>query len=297
MKNNPKIIYHSNIKSLKLINSGKVRDIYEVDDEHLLIVTSDRLSAFDVILPDPIPGKGYVLTEVSNFWFERFKNIIPNHITETKISDVINSEEELKILEGRATVVKKLKPLPIEAVVRGYLIGSGWEDYKKTGEICGISLSPEMKQAEKLSEPIFTPATKANVGDHDENISFDKTKKIIGEELAKKIRDISLKIYNEAAQFTKNKGIIIADTKFEFGLDDSNELILIDELLTPDSSRFWPAESYKIGISPPSFDKQYIRDYLETLDWNKKSPGPKLPINVIQKTAEKYEEAKNKIIN
>ncbi len=297
MKNNPKIIYHSHIKSLKLINSGKVRDIYEVDDEHLLIVTSDRLSAFDVILPDPIPGKGYVLTEVSNFWFERFKNIIPNHITETKISDVINSEEELKILEGRATVVKKLKPLPIEAVVRGYLIGSGWEDYKKTGEICGISLSPEMKQAEKLSEPIFTPATKANVGDHDENISFNKTKKLIGEELAKKIRDISLKIYNEAAQFTKNKGIIIADTKFEFGLDDSNELILIDELLTPDSSRFWPAESYKIGISPPSFDKQYIRDYLETLDWNKKSPGPKLPINVIEKTAEKYEESKNKIIN
>ena len=297
MKNKSKTIFNSNIKSLKLINSGKVRDIYEVDDEHLLIVTSDRLSAFDVILPDPIPGKGYVLTEVSNFWFERFKNIIPNHITETKISDVINSEEELKILEGRATVVKKLKPLPIEAVVRGYLIGSGWEDYKKTGEICGISLSSEMKQAEKLSEPIFTPATKANVGDHDENISFNKTKKLIGEELAKKIRDISLKIYNEAAQYAKNKGIIIADTKFEFGLDDNNELIPIDELLTPDSSRFWPTESYKIGISPPSFDKQYIRDYLETLDWNKKSPGPKLPINVIEKTAEKYEEAKNKIIN
>jgi len=297
MKNNSKIIFHSNIKSLELINRGKVRDIYKVDDEHLLIVTSDRLSAFDVILPDPIPGKGHVLTEVSNFWFERFKNIIPNHITETTISDVINSKEELKILEGRASIVKKLKPLPIEAVVRGYLIGSGWEDYKKSGEICGISLSSGMRQAEKLSEPIFTPATKANVGDHDENISFDKTKKLIGEGLAKKIRDISLKIYNEAAQFTENKGIIIADTKFEFGLNDSNELILIDELLTPDSSRFWPTESYKIGISPPSFDKQYIRDYLETLDWNKKSPGPDLPINIIEKTSEKYQEAKNKIIN
>lgn len=297
MKNDSKIIFHSDIKSLELINSGKVRDIYRIDDEHLLIVTSDRLSAFDVVLPDPIPGKGHVLTEVSNFWFEFFKNLIPNHIAETPISDVINSNEELKILEGRATIVKKLKPLPIEAVVRGYIIGSGWEDYKKTGEICGIGLPSGMKQAEKLSEPIFTPATKANVGDHDENISFDKTKNLIGRELAKKVRDISLKIYNEAVQFTKNKGIIIADTKFEFGLDDNDELILIDELLTPDSSRFWPTESYKIGISPPSFDKQYIRDYLETLDWNKESPAPELPIDIIKKTAEKYEEARNKIIN
>ena len=297
MQTNSDTLYRSNIKSFPLSSSGKVRDIYNVDDKYLLIVTSDRLSAFDVILPDPIPGKGSVLTEVSNFWFERYKNIIPNHLSDLAIEDVINKEDEIEILKGRAIVAHKLKPLPIEAVVRGYLIGSGWKDYKEKGEVCGIRLPSGLKQAEKLSEPIFTPATKANVGNHDENIDFDITKDLIGEELANKVRDISLRIYSEAVEYAIGKGIIIADTKFEFGLDEDNQLVLIDELLTPDSSRFWPIESYKIGISPPSFDKQYVRDYLETLNWNKKSPGPKLPDEIIKKTSEKYQDARKKIIS
>lgn len=297
MQTNSDTLYRSNIKSFPLSSSGKVRDIYNVDDKYLLIVTSDRLSAFDVILPDPIPGKGSVLTEVSNFWFERCKNIIPNHLSDLAIEDVINKEDEIEILKGRAIVAYKLKPLPIEAVVRGYLIGSSWKDYKKKGEVCGIILPSGLKQAEKLSDPIFTPATKANVGNHDENIDFGMTKDLIGEELANKVRDISLRIYSEAVEYAIGKGIIIADTKFEFGLDEDNQLVLIDELLTPDSSRFWPIESYKIGISPPSFDKQYVRDYLETLNWNKKSPGPKLPDEIIKKTSEKYQDARKKLIS
>ena len=297
MQANSNTLYRSNIKSFPLSSSGKVRDIYNVDDKYLLIVTSDRLSAFDVILPDPIPGKGSVLTEVSNFWFERCKNIIPNHLSDLAIEDVINKEDEIEILKGRAIVAYKLKPLPIEAVVRGYLIGSSWKDYKKKGEVCGIILPSGLKQAEKLSDPIFTPTTKENVGNHDENIDFGMTKDLIGEELANKVRDISLRIYSEAVEYAIGKGIIIADTKFEFGLDEDNQLVLIDELLTPDSSRFWPIESYKIGISPPSFDKQYIRDYLETLNWNKKSPGPKLPDEIIKKTSEKYQDARKKLIS
>jgi len=297
MQTNSDTLYRSNIKSFPLSSSGKVRDIYNVDDKYLLIVTSDRLSAFDVILPDPIPGKGSVLTEVSNFWFERCKNIIPNHLSDLAIEDVINKEDEIEILKGRAIVAYKLKPLPIEAVVRGYLIGSSWKDYKKKGEVCGIILPSGLKQAEKLSDPIFTPTTKENVGNHDENIDFGMTKDLIGEELANKVRDISLRIYSEAVEYAIGKGIIIADTKFEFGLDEDNQLVLIDELLTPDSSRFWPIESYKIGISPPSFDKQYVRDYLETLNWNKKSPGPKLPDEIIKKTSEKYQDARKKLIS
>ena len=290
-------LYRSNIKSLPLISNGKVRDIYDIDDQYMLIVTSDRLSAFDVILPDPIPGKGRVLTEVSNFWFKRCENIIPNHLTDIPVKDVIKETEELDVLEGRAIVVRKLKPLPIEAVIRGYLIGSGWKDYQNTGAVCGINLAAGLQQAEKLPEAIFTPATKADVGDHDENIDFEKTVELIGQELAEKVRDISLQIYTQAVEYAHTRNIIIADTKFEFGLDEHNELILIDEVLTPDSSRFWPVESYEVGTSPPSFDKQYIRDYLETLDWNKTAPGPKLPEEVIKNTAAKYEEAKDKLIS
>ena len=296
MQTHSNILYRSNIKSLLLSSSGKVRDIYIIDDEHFLIVTSDRLSAFDVILSDPIPGKGSILTEISNFWFKRFSNIIPNHLTDLAIEDVINKESELEILKDRAIVVRKLKPLPIEAVIRGYLIGSGWVDYQRTGKICDIDLPHGLKQAEKLPEPIFTPATKANVGEHDENINFESVENLIGSDLANQIRDISLKIYSEAAEYAIERGIIIADTKFEFGVDEENKLVLIDELLTPDSSRFWPVEFYKIGISPPSFDKQYVRDYLETLDWDKKPPGPKLPDEIISMTAKKYKEAKKKLI-
>ncbi|MEC7876193.1 MAG: phosphoribosylaminoimidazolesuccinocarboxamide synthase [Pseudomonadota bacterium] len=296
MQTKSNTLFRSNIKSLPLSSSGKVRDIYIIDDEHFLIVTSDRLSAFDVILSDPIPGKGSILTEISNFWFRRCSNIIPNHLSDLTIEDVINKESELEILKDRAIVVRKLKALPIEAVIRGYLIGSGWGDYKKTGKVCGIRLPQGLKQAEKLPEPIFTPATKANVGNHDENIDFESVKNLIGHELADQIRNISLKIYSEAAEYAIERGIIIADTKFEFGVDEENKLVLIDELLTPDSSRFWPVESYKIDMSPPSFDKQYVRDYLETLNWDKKSPGPKLPDEVINMTAEKYEDATKKLI-
>ncbi|MEM6998242.1 MAG: phosphoribosylaminoimidazolesuccinocarboxamide synthase [Pseudomonadota bacterium] len=289
-------LYRSHIKSLPLISNGKVRDIYGIDDQHMLIVTSDRLSAFDVILPDPIPGKGRVLTEVSNFWFKRSENIISNHLTEISIEDVITETDELDDLQGRALVVKKLKPLPIEAVIRGYLIGSGWKDYQTTGSVCGIALPQGLQQAEKLPESIFTPATKADVGDHDENIDFDETVKLIGKQLAEQVRDISLQIYTQAADYALTKDIIIADTKFEFGLDENDQLVLIDEVLTPDSSRFWPVDSYEVGTSPPSFDKQYIRDYLETLDWDKTAPGPKLPEEVINNTAAKYEEARDKLI-
>ena len=284
-------LYESSVTGLTRLNQGKVRDIYEVDDKHLLIVTTDRLSAFDVILPDPIPGKGVVLTQTANFWFNRTTNIIDNHLTEKTVAEVVPEASEVAALEGRSIVVKRLNPLPIEAVVRGYLIGSGWKDYQKTGAVCGIDLPDGLEMATQLPEPIYTPATKAEVGDHDENIDFEKTVELLGEELATRVRDLSIEIYRSGAEYALTKGIIIADTKFEFGLDEDGELYLIDEVLTPDSSRFWPADQYKLGISPPSFDKQFVRDYLETLDWDKTAPGPSLPEDVIEKTADKYREA------
>jgi phosphoribosylaminoimidazole-succinocarboxamide synthase len=274
---------------LKRIGKGKVRDIYAVGDDKMLIVTSDRLSAFDVVLTDPIPDKGKVLNEMANFWFSKLGHVVPNQLTGIDPATVVRKEEIAQV-EGRAVVVKKLKPLPIEAVVRGYIIGSGWKDYQKTGKVCGIELPKGLQQAQKLPEPIFTPATKAETG-HDENISFDEVVKLIGKDVATKVRDISIRLYQEASEYAAKKGIIIADTKFEFGLDSKNQLVLIDEVLTADSSRFWPADSYQVGTSPPSFDKQYVRDYLETLDWNKTPPAPKLPAEVIRKTAEKYREA------
>lgn len=290
-----KSLYKSEIKSLSLINSGKVRDIYDVDGDHMLIVTSDRISAFDVILPDPIPGKGAVLTAVSNFWFERTHELISNHLTGIPLEDILPDEEERAPIENRGIVVRKLKPLLVEAVVRGYIIGSGWKDYQKTGAICGIQLPEGLQMAEKLPEAIYTPSTKADVGEHDENIDFDATVDLIGREKAEKVRDISIRLYTEAADYARDRGIIIADTKFEFGEDEKGNLYLIDEALTPDSSRFWPADSYRTGISPPSFDKQYVRDYLETLDWDKTAPGPGLPQDVIENTAAKYREAQDRL--
>ena len=284
-------LYESKLSGLERVSQGKVRDIYAVDDKHLLIVTSDRLSAFDVILPDPIPGKGAVLTNMSNFWFERTKDIVPNHLTDIALADVITDADERATVGDRAIVVKRLKPLPVEAVVRGYLIGSGWKDYQNTGAVCGIELSAGLEMAAQIPEPIFTPATKADVGEHDENIDFGRMCDMVGKELAERVRDLSIKIYQHGAAYARQHGIIIADTKFEFGLDDDGTLYLIDEVLTPDSSRFWPADQYAAGISPPSFDKQFVRDYLETLDWNKKAPGPSLPADVITKTAEKYQQA------
>ena len=288
---NPVALYESSLSSLKLIARGKVRDIYDINDKYMLIVATDRLSAFDVILPDPIPGKGRVLTHISNFWFDKLGYIMPNHISDLTLADVLPDALERAQVEGRAVVVKKLKPLPVEAIVRGYLIGSGWKDYQKTGEVCGIKLPEGLQQAEQLPEPIYTPSTKAAVDQHDENVSFEKTVALMGQDLAEQVRNASLKIYKEAAAYAKERGIIIADTKFEFGVDDAGVLHLIDEVLTPDSSRFWPADEYQVGISPPSFDKQYIRDYLETLDWNKTAPGPLLPSEVTGFCAKKYAEA------
>jgi phosphoribosylaminoimidazole-succinocarboxamide synthase len=288
-------LYESTIDNLKLLNRGKVRDIYEVDDDHLLIVTSDRLSAFDVILPQPIPGKGEVLTRVANFWFERTRELVPNHISGIPLDTVVTDAAQRNALGDRAIVVKRLKPLPVEAIVRGYLIGSGWKDYQRTGGVCGISLPEGLQQADKLPEAIYTPSTKAEVGEHDENISYAQTIDLLGDSLARQVRDLSLKIYTDAADYALKKGIIIADTKFEFGLDSEGTIHLIDEVLTPDSSRFWPADQYRPGISPPSFDKQFVRDYLETLDWDKTPPGPSLPDEVINKTAEKYLEAEKRL--
>jgi phosphoribosylaminoimidazole-succinocarboxamide synthase len=284
-------LYQSSIRSLPLLGRGKVRDIYEVDNERLLIVTSDRLSAFDVILPDPIPDKGRVLNELSNFWFRKLGHIVPNHLDGAAPESVVKGGDEAEQVRGRSVVVRRLKPLPIEAVVRGYLIGSGWKDYQKTGAVCGIPLPPGLKQADKLPEVIFTPATKAELGAHDENISFEQVKKLIGPELASRVRDVSIELYRQAADFARERGIIIADTKFEFGTDLKGNLVLIDEALTADSSRFWPADQYRPDSSPPSFDKQYVRDYLETLDWDKAPPAPRLPPQVIAKTSEKYREA------
>ena len=285
----PAAVFETHLKSLPLVHRGKVRDIYAAGPEHLLIVTSDRLSAFDVVLPDPIPGKGAVLTGISKFWFERTQAIIPNQLTALALADAVKDPAEQALLKDRAMLVRRLKALPIEAVVRGYLIGSGWKDYQKTGAVCGIELPPGLQLADRLPQPLFTPATKAPKGQHDENISFEETARLLGQPLAEKVREKSIQLYEYAAAHALTRGIIIADTKFEFGLDNGGQLVLIDEALTPDSSRFWPADSYRPGISPPSFDKQYVRDYLETLDWPKKPPAPHLPAEVIAKTAEKYQ--------
>ena len=292
---NSNALFESDLPQLKLLNRGKVRDIYDVDSEHMLIVTSDRLSAFDVILPQPIPGKGEVLTRVANFWFERTRDIIPNHLTDRPLEQIVPDAAQRAALGERAIVVRKLNPLPIEAIVRGYLIGSGWKDYQKSGAVCGIQLPQRLRQADKLPKPIFTPSTKAEVGGHDENISFEQSVELLGRELAEQVRDISLRIYSQCAAYALDKGIIIADTKFEFGQDSEGRLYLIDEVLTPDSSRFWPADQYRPGISPPSFDKQFVRDYLETLAWDKTPPGPELPDEVISKTADKYREAETRL--
>ena len=280
------------LQNLELIGQGKVRDIYAVDNDHLLIVTTDRMSAFDVVLPNPIPGKGEVLTELSEFWFSKTAAIVDNHLTDDlNLVDLLDSADQLDYFQKRSMIVKRLNPLPIEAVVRGYLIGSGWKDYQATGAVCGIDLQQGLEMASQLPEPIYTPATKAEFGEHDENISYEETINLIGEELASKVRDTAIEIYNFGVNHAKERGIIIADTKFEFGLDNDGNLFLIDEVLTPDSSRFWSIKEYKVGISPPSFDKQYLRDYLETLDWDKTAPGPELPEDVIANTTEKYRSA------
>lgn len=293
--NTPQALYESTLTCLPLRTRGKVRDIYDIDDHSMLIVSTDRLSAFDVILPEPIPGKGRVLTRVSNFWFKKLQHLLPNHLLSTPLEKIIPDATERAQVEGRAIVVKKLTPLPIEAIVRGYLIGSGWKDYQQTGAVCGIQLPDGLQQAQQLPQPIFTPSTKAAVAEHDENISFTQAVVLLGRERAEKVREVSIKLYSEAAGYAKQRGIIIADTKFEFGVDEKGTLYLIDEVLTPDSSRFWPADQYQVGISPPSFDKQYIRDYLETLNWNKTAPGPKLPEQVRNYCAEKYREAEMKL--
>ncbi|WP_433693278.1 phosphoribosylaminoimidazolesuccinocarboxamide synthase [Herbaspirillum seropedicae] len=284
-------LYKSSITSLPLLGAGKVRENYAVGDDKLLIVTTDRLSAFDVIMNEPIPGKGKVLNQMSDFWFDKLGHIVPNHLTGVDPESVV-SPAEVEQVRGRAVVAKRLKPILVEAVVRGYIIGSGWKDYQATGAICGIRLPAGLQQASKLEQPIFTPAAKADLGEHDENISFEETEKRIGAELAHKIRDVAIQLYKEAADYAATRGIIIADTKFEFGLDDNGVLHLMDEVLTADSSRFWPADSYQVGISPPSFDKQFVRDYLETVQgWRKTPPAPSLPADVIEKTGAKYREA------
>jgi len=284
-------VYETDIKSLPLIHKGKVRDIYAIDDQHMLIITTDRVSAFDVILPTPIPGKGAILTQVSNFWFKHLAQIVPNHLSDIRLEDILPDPAERAQAEGRSIIVKRLRALPVEAIVRGYLIGSGWKDYQETGSVCGIPLPEGLQLADRLPEAIYTPSSKADVGDHDINVDFDHTVKLLGADIADQLRDISLQLYKEAAEYALQRGIIIADTKFEFGLDDHGAVVLIDEALTPDSSRFWPADQYKPGISPPSFDKQFVRDYLETLDWNKTAPGPTLPDEIVEQTASKYQEA------
>jgi len=291
--NNGDPLFESDIPTLPLLARGKVRDIYDVDDQHLLIVTTDRLSAYDVVLPDPVPGKGEVLTKISNFWFAMMQDIVPNHLTNRSLESVIHEDEYRQPLVGRSIIVRRLKPLPIEAVVRGYLIGSGWRDYLETGAVCGIKLPDGLQQASQLPETIFTPATKAQAGDHDENIGYDRVVELLGDALARRVRDLSIAIYERAAAYALQRGIIIADTKFEFGLDEQGELFIIDEALTPDSSRFWPQNQYKVGTSPPSFDKQFVRDYLDTLDWDQTPPGPELPQDILDRTGENYREALN----
>jgi phosphoribosylaminoimidazole-succinocarboxamide synthase len=288
-------LYQSNLAGLELVHRGKVRDSYRIDDDHMLIVATDRLSAFDVVLPQPIPGKGEVLTRVADFWFARTGHIIPNHLSGVPVAAVVTDAAERAALGQRGTVVRRLKALPVEAIVRGYLIGSGWKDYQKTGAVCGIALPAGLRQADRLPGAIYTPSTKAAAGAHDENVDFEYTIGLLGRELAAQVRDAALRLYTECAAYALTRGIIIADTKFEFGLDAEGRLHLIDEVLTPDSSRFWPADQYQPGMSPPSFDKQFVRDYLETLDWDKTPPGPELPQAIIDQTAEKYREAERRL--
>jgi phosphoribosylaminoimidazole-succinocarboxamide synthase len=288
-------LHTSDLPGLPLLHRGKVRDVFGLPDGRLLMVASDRLSAFDVVLPDPIPGKGEMLCQVSNFWFDKTAHLVPNHLTHASVAAVLPPGVDAALYEKRSVVVKKLKPVPVEAIARGYLIGSGWKDYQRTGQLCGIRLPAGLQLAQQLPEPIFTPSTKAAVGDHDENVSYAHVESVVGAELAAKVRDATLAIYKWAAAYALERGIIIADTKFEFGLDDEGVLHVMDEMLTPDSSRFWPAESYRVGISPPSYDKQFVRDYLETLDWNKTAPGPKVPAEVIARTRAKYAEALQKL--
>jgi len=280
----------SNTLGLKKIYSGKVRDLYEIDDKRMLMVATDRLSAFDVILAEPIPEKGKILTAISNFWFDKLAGLVPNPFTGDRVEDVV-SAEQLPLVEGRAVVAKRLKPVAVEAIVRGYIVGSGWKEYQQSGTVCGIQLPAGLKEAAKLPQPIFTPSTKAAVGDHDENISFEQCEAIIGAELAAKVRDVSIALYSAAVEYAATRGIIIADTKFEFGLDEDGTLTLMDEVLTPDSSRFWPADSYREGSNPPSFDKQFVRDWLNSTGWNKEPPAPALPEEIARKTADKYREA------
>ncbi len=284
-------VYRTDLGGLEKIQQGKVRDIYAVDAGTMLIVTTDRLSVFDVVLPDPIPQKGRVLNQISSYWFERTRHLVPNHLTGRPLESAVRDPGELALLAGRAVIVQRLRALPIEAVVRGYLIGSGWKDYQRTGAVCGIALPRGLKLAERLPQPIFTPATKAPAGTHDENIPFAQVADLVGADLAGKVRDTAIALYTFAAKHAEARGIIVADTKFEFGVDSAGRLVLIDEALTPDCSRFWPADTYRVGVSPPSFDKQFVRDYLETLDWNKRAPGPHLPADVIARTSEKYLEA------
>lgn len=290
-------LHESNLSSLEFLHRGKVRDLYAVDNQHLLIVQTDRLSAFDVILPDPVPGKGQVLTTLSNFWFKKLGHIIPNHLSGITPEDVVKTDADRAQISGRAFVVKRLKPLPVEAIVRGYLVGSGWKEYTKTGSVCGIPLPAGLKQAQQLPQPLFTPSTKAEAGEHDENISYAEVVKLMGEARANEVRTAALALYTQAAAFAATKGIIIADTKFEFGTDDAGKMYLIDEALTPDSSRFWPVEEYKVGSNPPSFDKQFVRDWLEASGWNKQAPAPKVPPEVLLKTSDKYHEALRRLIS
>jgi phosphoribosylaminoimidazole-succinocarboxamide synthase len=288
-------LFESNVPGLELLGRGKVRDIYAVDKDHLLIVTSDRLSAYDVVMPSPIPGKGRVLTQISLFWFDMMSDLVENQLTELDVNDVVADARVAETLLDRSLVVKRLEPLPIEAVVRGYLIGSGWRDYCDTGSTSGIDLPPGLEQASKLPEAMFTPAHKAEAGEHDENISFADVVNLVGLELAERVKELSIAIYERAAEYALGRGIIIADTKFEFGTDNNGNLHLIDEVITPDSSRFWPVDGYRTGISPPSFDKQFVRDYLDTLDWDKTAPGPDLPAEVLEQTSAKYQEAYDRL--
>lgn len=291
----PTTLLQSDLPGLELLHRGKVRDVYGLSDDHLLIVATDRLSAFDVVLPDPIPGKGEMLCQISNFWFDKTAHLVPNHLTGIDVASVLPEGVDAKLYAKRAVVVKRLKPVPVEAIARGYLIGSGWKDYQATGSLCGIQLSAGLQQAQQLPAAIFTPSTKAPKGTHDENIGYDEVVRTVGAELAAQVRDATLAIYKFAAEYAAERGIIIADTKFEFGTDANGKLYVMDEMLTPDSSRFWPADQYQVGISPPSYDKQFVRDYLETLDWGKRAPGPKLPREVIDGTAAKYAEALKKL--
>jgi phosphoribosylaminoimidazole-succinocarboxamide synthase len=288
-------MFESDLPGLELLHRGKVRDVYAVDEKTLLIVATDRLSAFDVVLPDPIPRKGEILTQTAMFWFDRTRALVPNHLLERPLDTVLPRGVDSAAYRLRSSVTRRLRPLPIEAVARGYLIGSGWKDYQASGAVCGIELPPGLRLADALPEPLFTPATKAAAGEHDENISFAQVVELVGPELAGQVRELTLRVYIEAANYARERGIIIADTKFEFGLDDAGTLYLIDEILTPDSSRFWAADQWQPGSSPPSFDKQFVRDYLETLDWNKRAPGPRLPEEIILRTADKYREAYRRI--